>query len=97
VPNHLLNATGSLAWKGFTLNYFANYTGRRYTTSDNSRYLPPFFISDVQLNKCIPLGKSELELGVAVNNIGAANYQLIAWQPMPLRNYSFFIKYKFSK
>ncbi|MDD4176098.1 MAG: TonB-dependent receptor [Bacteroidales bacterium] len=97
VPDHLLNATASLAWKGFTLNYFANYTGRRYTTSDNSRYLPPFFINDVQLNKSIPLGKSEFELGVAVNNIGAANYQLIAWQPMPLRNYSFFIKYKFTK
>ncbi len=97
VPDHLLNANISLTWKGFTVNYFANYTGRRYTTSDNSRYLPHFFINDVQLNKNIPLGKSMLELGVALNNIGAANYQLIAWQPMPLRNYSFFIKYKFTK
>lgn len=97
VPDHLLNANIGLTWKRFTINYFGNYTGRRYTTSDNSRYLPPFFISDVQLNKSFPLGKSVLELGVGVNNIGAANYQLIAWQPMPLRNYSFFIKYKFTK
>lgn len=97
VPDHVMNANASLAWKGFTINYFANYTGRRYTTSDNSRYLPPFFTSDVQLKKSFPLGTSALEVGVAVNNIGAANYQLIAWQPMPMRNYSFFIKYLFSK
>jgi iron complex outermembrane receptor protein len=97
VPDHVLNANASLAWKGFTLYYFANYTGRRYTTSDNSRYLPPFFTSDVHINKSFLFGKSAVEVGLAINNIGAANYQLIAWQPMPLRNYSFFIKYLFSK
>ncbi|MFP4469689.1 MAG: TonB-dependent receptor [Bacteroidales bacterium] len=97
VPEHLVIQNLYAAFSGFGIGYHYNYTGKRYTTSDNSRYLPGFTVHDLWLSKELNLGKSAIAIRFAVNNLTGTNYQVIAWQPMPGRNFSLTLKYIFNK
>jgi iron complex outermembrane receptor protein len=79
------------------MTYTLNFAGIRYTTSDNSRYLPGYFVDDLRFAKRLTWGKSHFDLQFSINNLTAQNYQVIAWQPMPGRNYRFSLSYKFRK
>lgn len=97
VPKHSLNQVVGLGYHGFDVNYTLNYTGERYTTSDNSRYLPAFTLHDLSISKNLVFKKNIFRLQFTINNLADKQYQVIAWQPMPGRNFSFSIKYAFSK
>ncbi len=97
VPKHALNHSIRMTFKGISFNYIVNHTGRRYTTTDNSRYLPAFVVQDLTLSKTFRVRKSTYTTQLAVNNIGNTPYQVIAWQPMPCRSFIFSVKYHFSK
>lgn len=97
VPRNTLNNTLQLNYRNFSLTYSLNFAGIRYTTSDNSRYLPGYFVDDLRIAKRLKWGKSLFDLQFSINNLTAQNYQVIAWQPMPGRNYRFSLSYKFGK
>ncbi len=97
VPEHSLNQNIGVGFGGFRLNYTLNFTGERFTTSDNSRYLPSFILHDIFVGKTLKIGKSTFHLQLMVNNLMDTQYQVIAWQPMPGRNFSFSVKYGFNK
>lgn len=97
VPVHTANQSLRLTFKEFSAGYFLNYVGTRNTTADNSRYLPGYVLQDITLSKTFNLGKSSFSGRFAVNNFANKQYQTIAWQPMPGRNFSFSIQYRFEK
>ena len=97
VPENSVNQLVGFGIFGFDLNYTLNYTGDRFTTSDNSRYLPAFTTQDLSLGKSLAIKKSVFNLQFNINNFTDKQYQVIAWQPMPGRNYSISIKYAFKK
>jgi iron complex outermembrane receptor protein len=97
VPKNSLNQVVGIDMLGFGVNYTINYTGERFTTSDNSRYLPAFTTQDFSMSKSMVIKKNTFNLRFAINNFTDTQYQLIAWQPMPGRNYSFSVKYVFTK
>jgi len=97
VPENAVNQIVRLEMWGAKINYVLNYTGIRYTASDNSRYLPAFTTQDILLSKSLSVKKNIFNLQFAVNNFMDTQYQVIAWQPMPGRNYSISIKYVFNK
>lgn len=97
VPEHILVQNVYLNFSGFSLGYDFNHTGRRYTTTDNSRYLPGFAIHDLSLSKKFTAGQSVFSLRFAVNNLTGKNYQVVAWQPMPGRNFELSVRYLFNK
>jgi len=97
VPFHKLNYTLNLYYRNFSLNYNYNYTGQRHTTSDNNWYLPPNFISNIDLSKQFKLNKKTTAIATfKINNLLKQNYQSIAWRAMPGRNYLFSFRFNFN-
>ncbi len=97
VPENLLNQNLYVRCRGFSVSWHLNLTGRRYTASDNSRYLPAFSTQDLNVAKQVNLKKSIFELRLIVNNILNENYQVVAWHPMPGRSFTFSLKYIFNQ
>ena len=97
VPKNSLNQNLKLNFINFSLSYSMNFTGKRFTTSDNSRYMPGFALHDLRFGKSFFIGKSVFEVNFTVCNFTGENYQVIAWQPMPGRNYNFSLRYNFGK
>ena len=97
IPEHAGNLSLRLIKKTFTINYVLGYTGRRYTASDNSRYLPGFALQDVHFAKRIQVKRSDFQVQISVYNFANQQYQAVAWQPMPGRYFNISFKYSFVK
>lgn len=87
IPEHKFNTglrfqTGKIysAWQ-------INITGRRYISSDNSRYLPGFMLNDLMAGYRISSGSKSVDINVKIENILNTSYQAIAYYPMPGRSY----------
>jgi iron complex outermembrane receptor protein len=92
VPFHQVNYSIRALYKSYSLNYNYNYTGKRFTTSDNNWYLPANFTSDISLSKKFIIGKkSSVSTSFKINNLFDQDYQSIAWRAMPGRNYLFIL------
>ncbi|MBE0637360.1 MAG: TonB-dependent receptor [Bacteroidales bacterium] len=97
VPENSVNQSIRLTFNGFTAGYVLTYAGKRFTTADNSRYLPGFVLQDIILSKTFKINRSGFYAQFTMNNLADQQYQAIAWQPMPGRNFSFSLKYRFEK
>jgi outer membrane cobalamin receptor len=97
VPMHAMNHAVRFSFRGFSAGYLLHFTGRRFSAADNSRYLPGFTVQDITISRVFKLNRSTCSLRFSVNNIADRHYQVIAWQPMPGRNFSFSLKYHFAK
>jgi len=97
VPYHKMNYVVRAIIKGYTLSYNYNYTGKRFTSSDNNWYLPANFISDISLSKKFKTSnKTSFSASFKVNNLLDQDYQSIAWRPMPGRNYLGTLTFQFN-
>lgn len=97
VPENTFNTTFSANYKNFILTYYFGYVGKRYTSSDNSRYMPSYALQDLGFEKVFKAGVCSISVRFKINNLFDTNYQAIAWQPMPGRNYQVSLKLKFEK
>jgi iron complex outermembrane receptor protein len=82
---------------GFYGSYIFNYTGLRYTSTDNSSYMPGYYLSNIILGKNFTLRKFILSLQLNLNNLFDLDYQSIAERPMPGRNFALTLKINFRK
>ncbi len=97
-PQHVLNLSVNLKYKGWYLYYNQNYTGLRYATSDNSQALDPYTLADVRVGKQLKINASHvLDLYVHCGNIWNTQYQNLAWRPMPGHSFTGGITYQFMK
>lgn len=95
VPQHNLNTSLNFKWKNISFSYIQTYTGKRFTTSDNSSSLPAFSIGNAVLNYYLKFNKIGIGFGFRVNNIWGAAYQTLAYRPMPGRNFNISLSFKF--
>lgn len=65
-----------------------NYTGKRYTTTDNLDSLDPFWLVDFNLSKSLHFGKSRAILKANIRNLFNTTYYHLPLRAMPGRNYS---------
>jgi vitamin B12 transporter len=70
-----------------TLMLNHTYTGYRYTSSDHSEYLEPFFMHNINLSYKINFKNVSVDIQFQVNNLLNTNYQVLAARPMPGINY----------
>lgn len=95
VPKLSAALTGHLTWKLWALQYKWCYYSKRYTMSSNdetiSGYLPRYFMSNLSIERRIPLRTLQLTAKLAINNLFDADYQTIMSHPMPGTNFEFFI------
>lgn len=95
VPKYSATATGRLAWRSWSLLYKWCYYSQRYTMSSNditlTGYVPPYFMSNVTLEKGFSLSWADLSLKGTVNNLFDEEYLSVLSRPMPGINFEFFI------
>lgn len=94
-PVHTYNAGIRAEWKQYFISVSNHYTGKRYTNTSNTRYMPAYQLTDSGLGMLFPFKEHSFSLQLNVNNLFDIDYQAIAWQPMPGRNMEIQIKYNF--
>lgn len=95
VPVHTINCTVHFRWKTILFSYSQNYTGKRFTTSDNIASLPGYSIGNMVLKYDLKLNKIGIGFGFRINNVWNSTYQILAYRPMPGRNFNISLTFKF--
>ena len=88
VPYHSAAVLLFYRTKKYYLEYNLKYTGKRYTTTDNSWYLPENYPSNMKISRSYRIKNLKTVLSFNVYNIFDQPYQLVTNRPMPGRNYS---------
>ena len=88
VPGNLFNLNMGLRWKMLRAGVTALYQDRRYTTSDNSEWLPPSFIADAKVGAALPAGKTKIGIELNTKNIFNSSSESVRNYPMPLRTFN---------
>ncbi|MFN4122675.1 MAG: TonB-dependent receptor [Flavobacteriales bacterium] len=97
VPTHQANIQIGFAHKHTAAMLYHQYTGIRYTTTDNSQHLPAFHLSGIQLSHTLKWTQSDLQVFAACNNLFNADYQVMMMRAMPGRNFQVGVTYQFNK
>ena len=95
VPEISATLTGELSFRTWSLLYKWCHYSERYTMSSNdlslSGNLPPYFMSNITLEKRFLLAWADLSLKGAVNNLFDEEYLSVLSRPMPGINFEFFV------
>jgi iron complex outermembrane receptor protein len=95
VPILSSTVIGSLSWRKWTFLYKWCYYSERYTMSSNdislTGKLPPYFMSNISLEKILTFKWAELSLKGTINNLFNEEYLSVLSRPMPGINFEIFI------
>lgn len=95
VPELSSSVTGTLSWRRWTLLYKWCYYSERYTMSSNdislTGKLPPYFMSNISLEKIFTFKWADLSLKGTINNLFNEEYLSVLSRPMPGINFEIFI------
>lgn len=97
VPAQKAIVNTGIEYKQFRLSFSYNYVGYRYTTSDNTQYLKPYQLVNVDLSKTFQLTNMKVRAFIQVNNLWNESYQIIAYYPIPGRYYQAGISISFNE
>ncbi len=97
VPLHQAAANHSILYKKIQFNIQNKIVGKRVITSDNSMYLTPYWISNVNLTYQFLFNKNTMDFGLDLKNIFNQHYQTIAQRPMPGFHFDITVKYTFNE
>jgi vitamin B12 transporter len=86
-PRYTVNGNIFFGYDKLQLTYYHQYIGYRFTTSDNSQWLNPYYISSLRISCGIEVSKTRFGLFASCNNLFNTNYNVLAGRMMPLRNY----------
>jgi len=87
-PLHHLNMNIDAGWSVVSGGITATTETRRYTTSDNSEWLPATFISDLYMGSSVRAGNTLIRADLRINNILNARSESIRNYPLPLRYFN---------
>lgn len=89
VPRHVFTVQARGSWNDKFVFYQFKSTARRFISSENDLWLPNFQLHQIGFGANLYDGKKvKLMANFSVNNLLNTNYMLMAWRPMPGRNYS---------
>jgi len=97
VPGNQVNTSLFATFGPVTLALNNNYTGRRYTNTDNSSSLPGYLLTGITAAYTRKFGSSVFTFNLRSENIFNARYEVIAYYPMPGRSFLFSVIYQFNK
>jgi outer membrane cobalamin receptor len=81
----------------FSFSFTNQYTGYRYTSTDNTEFLLPFYLASGRASYNLKLKNIFISLFFSIENIFNTNYMLVQSYPMPMRNYNTGIIFKYNK
>lgn len=94
VPLHKFNSSLAYTFQRITLNYQYLFTGFVFTSSDNSRVLEEYQVSNLGINYDFG-NTTTYKLGFQVGNLWNKNYQTVSQRPMPGRNSNLYLIFNF--
>jgi len=97
IPIHSASGNISATIENWTVQYLHNFTGKVYTTSDNSSVLDEYHVGTLRLQNRLSKSNFALTIYCQINNIWNASYQVIAWRPMPGRWVMFGTQFSFNR
>ena len=95
VPQHQAKGQFSVHFGKMFLLYGHEFTGLRYTTSDNESSLPSYQIGFASVGYEHTMKKHSIGITVTVDNLFDKAYQSIVWRPMPGRSFLINLNYQF--
>ena len=96
-PRYAGYAIFLLQYKKITFYYNYNYTGYRFTSTDNTSWLMPYQISNLKVSTFFNFTKTKLIIFASCNNLLNKNYVVVSNSPMPLRNFEIGLSFQFTK
>ncbi|MFO8054858.1 MAG: TonB-dependent receptor [Bacteroidales bacterium] len=97
VPLHAANTMLFFKADPWHFIFQNNYIGKRYTTADNSRFMPGFTLFDFEVGRNWQIKDFHLSTSISVDNILNTDYQSVAWHPMPGRIFNLKINGRWKK
>jgi outer membrane cobalamin receptor len=97
VPENQANASLRMGYKKFYASWVSCFTGRRYTASDNSAFLPGYFINNIMTGMKMAYKSFSVDVNFNIDNLFDVNYQSIANYPLPGRSYNVKILFQLVK
>ena len=97
VPQHSFTSSVIYKYKDFYCSFLYSFQGKRFTTTDNLRYMPWYAITNLGIGKSIHWKTHDMNVSLHCDNIFDIDYQSVAWQPMPGRFFELKLRYKFAK
>lgn len=88
--NYRINA--GIQYQNIQLNYNWQKTGYRFITVDESQYLKPYQLSNLQVGYTHFIKNIEFTFTGQIMNFMNADYQIVNGRPMPKRHYIFGLK-----
>ncbi len=77
----------SLQYKKIAVSYLQNYTGYRYTSTDNTEFLTPYSLANIYAMYQFVIKNYSINFFAEANNIFNQQYQVLLNRAMPLVNY----------
>ncbi|MDQ3394419.1 MAG: TonB-dependent receptor plug domain-containing protein [Bacteroidota bacterium] len=87
MPLHTGHINSEIKYKEWFFSPLINYTGERFTTSENAKKLPAYMLVDVFIGRDFRWKTYSLTAFLRVNNISNKIYQNYEHRAMPGRNY----------
>ena len=96
VPFHTAFVSLNYHFKNLLVDIGNQYTGSRYTTTDNDKNykLLGFNLINTGISYLLKYKQINSVFNFKINNVLNKNYQIIENRPMPLRNYQITLKFK---
>jgi outer membrane cobalamin receptor len=94
IPEKLANCSMLIRYRNIYSNWLYNFTGKRYTTVDNSRYLPAYSLNSIKTGIAMNFKKNTLDINFCIDNLFNVSYEAIAFYPMPGRSYMVNIQFQ---
>lgn len=85
-PRYNGQGTLLIGYKNLNLLFNNNYTGYRFTSTDNSNWLNPYYIANLRCSYNYSFSSVNMEIFYNINNLFNKNYVVVPNYPMPLRN-----------
>lgn len=97
IPRNQANASFRLCIKNIYSIWTANYTGKRFITADNSRFLPDYLLNNLCTGIKLHRKGALIDINLNIENLFDINYQSIAYYPLPGRYFLAKIIFQLSK
>lgn len=86
-PRYTGQASLVLSYEKFVFLFNQSYTGYRFTSTDNTSWLYPYYLANAKVSYGYSFGTVDVEFFASINNIFNKNYMAVTGRPMPLRNF----------
>ena len=97
VPLHAGSASIEFGFKDFSFTYNQMINGKRYTTRDNSDFVPSYAVSNIQLSYLFKKKKIEIEPVFEIRNIFNNEYVIVENRPLPPIHFQGTVYFRFKK